>query len=379
MKLPRPLSHSSITLYGECPRKYKFRYVDEVPEKPRHFFSYGQSVHAALEFFYGVPMPEPPPLTDLLKSYRQTWVSKGYRSESEEAEYFDQGKTLLTEFHRKHSKDFKRPLFVEYEFSLEVDGVPVRGFIDRIDALADGRLAVIDYKTGKKLATTRIDVDPQLTMYQLACESALGTEVGELIFYHLPSLQEHRARRRSAALVEELRRRIVDTADSIERERFEPRPDEMVCRWCDYKPLCPIFKDQYAGVPVPPARAAGEPELAALVDRYGAALAKAEESRLEAEKAGAELRRALVAKGYVRAFGARYEAALSAAVKWDFADKKKVLERIRKAGLYEKVLAPSAPLVHKLLEDPSTDAALRAELSGLGERIDASELQIKAL
>ena len=51
MKLPRPLSHSSITLYNECPQKYKFRYIDAVPEKPRHFFSFGRSVHSALEPF----------------------------------------------------------------------------------------------------------------------------------------------------------------------------------------------------------------------------------------------------------------------------------------------------------------------------------------
>ena len=67
MKLPRPLSHSSITLYGECPQKYKFRYVDAIPEKPRHFFSYGQSVHSALEFFYGVKTPVPPALEELLR------------------------------------------------------------------------------------------------------------------------------------------------------------------------------------------------------------------------------------------------------------------------------------------------------------------------
>lgn len=372
MKLPRPLSHSSITLYGECPRKYKFRYVDEIPEKPRHFFSYGQSIHSALEFFYGAKSDVPPTLEQLLASYKQTWVAKGYRSQDEEAEYFDQGKALLKLFHGKHAKDFKPPLHVEYEFALEVDGVPVRGFIDRVDKLADGRLAVLDYKTGKKLATSRIDIDPQLTMYQMGCESLLGAEVGELIFYHLPSLKEHRALRRSQPLVDELRRRVVDTAEGITKERFDPKPLDTVCKWCDYKPLCPIFKNQYAGVPAAPAKAAGEPELAALVDRYGAAQA-------EAEKAGAELSKALKKKGYVRAFGEKYEATLNPAVRWEFLDKRKVLERIKKAGLYEKVLAPSTPLVNKLMDDPTMDPALKADLAGLGERVDAPELKIKPL
>lgn len=379
MKLPRPLSHSSISLYGECPRKYKFKYVDKIPEKPRHFFSFGQSVHLALEFFYGVKTPVPPALPELLESYKKTWVSGGYRDAAQEAEYFDEGKRILQAFHAKHVRDFHVPYFVEYAFSFEVDGVPVTGRIDRVDKLPDGRLSVLDYKTGKKLATGRLESDAQLTMYQYACETMLGAEVGELVFYHLPTLKEHRASRRGGALVDELKARIVTTAESITAERFDPKPDESVCRWCDYKPLCPVFKDQYAGVPAPAARAAGEPELAALVDAYGEAAARVEAARGEAEKAGAALAEALKRKGYVRAFGAAFEASMGSAVRWEFMDKKKVLELIKKAGAYDRILAPSAPLVNKLLEDPAVDADLRARLTELGERVESPELKIKPL
>ncbi|MDE2490716.1 MAG: PD-(D/E)XK nuclease family protein [Elusimicrobia bacterium] len=379
MKLPRPLSHSSISLYGECPQKYKFKYVDKIPEKPRHFFSFGQSVHSALEFFYGVKTPEPPPLADLLKNYQEVWVAAGYRDEAQEAEYFAEGKRILAEFHRKHSRDFHVPYFVEYAYNFEVDGVPVTGRVDRVDKLPDGRLRVLDYKTGKKLATGRLESDAQLTMYQYACETLLGAEIGELVFYHLPTLKEHRTTRRGAPLVDALKARIVTTAESIEKELFEPKPDESVCRWCDYKPLCPVFKDQYAGRPAAPARASGEPELAALVDKYGAAVAAAEAAREEADRAGRELADALRKKGYVRAFGAGFEVSLSPSVRWEFLDKKKVLKLIKEAGAYEKVLAPSAPLVHKLIEDPATDAALRERLAEEGERVESPELKLRPL
>lgn len=379
MKLPRPLSHSSISLYQECPQKYKFRYVDQVPEKPRHFFSFGRSVHSALEFFYGVKTPVPPSVEELLKNYKEVWVQEGYRDASQEAEYFEEGKRILTAFHQKHAKDFRLPLFVEYGFDFQIEGVPVKGFVDRVDKLPDGRLAVVDYKTGKKLATGRLESDAQLTMYQYACETLLGAEVGELIFYHLPTLKEHRASRRGTQLVDELKDRVVTTAEAITTEKFDPKPDEMVCRWCDYKPICPIFKDQYAGVPMKPAGAAAEPELAALVDKYGDALAKASAAKAEADKAGIELAALLKKKNYVRAFGAAYEVSLTSGVKWEFLDKKRVLEIIKKAGAYEKVLAPSAPLVNKLIEDPGLDADLRAKLTELGERVDSPELKLKPL
>lgn len=376
MKLPRPLSHSSLSLYNECPRKYKFKYVDGIPEKPRHFFSFGQSVHLALEFFYE-GRETAPGLEELLKSYKERWVSAGYKDEEHEAEHFAEGRRILTRFHAKHAVGFAPPFSVEYAFSFEVDGVPVTGRIDRVDKLPDGRLSVLDYKTGKPLASGRLASDAQLTMYQLACERQLGAEVAELVFYHLPTLKEHRAARRPAALVDELQARIVSTASSIEREEFEPRPGEAKCRWCDYKPLCPVFKDKFAA-PLS-ARAEGEPELAALVDRYGEALARAEAARLEAERAARDLSAVLRRRGYARALGARFEVAAGAAARWEFGDKKKVLDLLKDAGVYERVLAPSAPLVHKLLEDPQTDPDLRARLSELGERVEAPELKLKPL
>ncbi|MBI4060921.1 MAG: PD-(D/E)XK nuclease family protein [Elusimicrobia bacterium] len=379
MKLPRPLSHSSISLYNECPQKYKFKYVDKIPEKPKHFFSFGQSVHLALEYFYGPKVPQAPSLEELLARYREIWVKSGYRDENQEAEYFEEGRRILTRFHDKHAKSFHVPFSVEYNFSFEHEGVPLTGKVDRIDKLPDGRLSILDYKTGKKLAAGRLDVDSQLTMYQFACESQLGAEVGELIFYHLPTLKEHRTVRRDKPLVDELTARIMATAEGIVKDRFDPKPTENACRWCDYKPICPIYKDQYAGMPPIAARAAGEPELAALVDKYGDALAKVREAKAEADAAAGELAAALRKKNYVRAFGERYEVLAAPAVKWEFRDKKKVLDMLKKAGVYEKVLAPSAPLVNKLIEDAAVDADLRARLGEIGDRVESAELTLKIL
>jgi putative RecB family exonuclease len=379
VKLPRPLSHSSITLYNECPQKFKFKYVDKIPEKPKHFFSFGQSVHLALEWFYGGTVPVAPKLEDLLKHYREIWVKPGYRDENQEADYFEEGRQILTRFHDKHAKSFHVPFSVEYNFNFEHEGIPLTGKVDRIDELPDGRLSILDYKTGKKLAAGRLDIDAQLTMYQFAAESQLGKEVGELIFYHLPTLKEHRTIRRDKPLVKELTERIVATAEGITKDRFDPKPTENACRWCDYKPICPIYKDQYAGMPAPIAKPSGEPELAALVDKYGDALAKIESAKAEAVAAAAELSAALKKKNYVRAFGDRFEVSSSPAVKWEFQDKKKVLEMLKKAGVYEQVLAPSAPLVNKLIEDKSTDADLRARLTEIGERVETTDLKLKGL
>ncbi|MDE2040519.1 MAG: PD-(D/E)XK nuclease family protein [Elusimicrobia bacterium] len=365
--LPRPLSHSSISLFQDCPQKYKFKYVDKIPEKPRHFFSFGQSVHSALEFLYAVQAPPPPTLEALLACYQERWVSAGYRDGDQEAQYFEDGKRILAAYYRKHAKDFAVPLFVEYGFTLEVEGVPVTGKVDRVDALADGRLAILDYKTGKALAASRVERDAQLTMYQLACERLLGRTVARLSFYHLPSLKEQVVERHSTELVETLTKRIVSTAERISAGRFKPTPSEAVCRWCDYKPLCPVYGGAGAGAVEQP-----DQELSEGIDELGELLSRAE-----------ALKKRLLAtmeeKGYARAFGRRFEVVRSAARRWEFSDKKKVLELLSKAGLYERVLAPSAPKVEALMSDVTVSDSVRARLAEYGAPVTTPDLKVKPL
>ena len=52
---------------------------------------------------------------------------------------------------------------------------------------------------------------------------------------------------------------------------------------------------------------------------------------------------------------------------------------IKKAGLYERVLAPSAPLVHQLMSDPDLDRSIKDSLRELGTKVEASDLKVKPL
>ena len=62
----------------------------------------------------------------------------------------------------------------EHEFKHNIGGIEVRMFIDRIDQLADGRLLIIDYKTGATI-DTRNWASPRLTEPQLPIYAAIAT------------------------------------------------------------------------------------------------------------------------------------------------------------------------------------------------------------
>jgi RecB family exonuclease len=369
-------------MYLECPKKWWFRYVEKVPEKPKHFFSFGRSMHSALEFFYGVNALPAPALQELLRAYKTDWVKEGYRDAAQEASYFEEGKAILIAFYHKHAKDFAVPLAVEYNFNAVVEGVPVTGKVDRVDALPDGRLSILDYKTGKELAKNRALDDPQLTMYQVGCELGLGREVSRLAFYHLPTLSVQESERHAAKKVDGLKRRITDTAKNILHDRFDPAPDERKCLWCDFKPLCPIFRHQF---PVSLAMAEEEAQapgqdsddrLAGLVDRYGSALARSHELSAELSELKAAITEIVTRKGYSRAFGKKFEVAATREEKWRFPDKDKIIELIRAAGRYESVLAPTVLKIQELIRDPGLDPLHRARLEAAAEVTEIVDLTV---
>ena len=376
----RSLSHSAISMYMDCPQKYKFKYVDKIPEAPKYFFSFGQSVHKALEFFYGVPLPPPPNLEEVLAYYQKHWKKEGYGSPAQEMQYKAEGERILKAFHKKHTPDFQPPLFAEYLFNLEVDGIPVTGRVDRIDKLGDGRLAVVDYKTGKSFDLERVKTDSQLTMYQMACEELLGMKVSRLTFYHVPSLTEFTVTRHGEDQVRILKRRIVDVAGSIQAAQFEPKPEERKCSWCDYKPHCPAWRHLYVTQEKTKEPAEKKDEtLARSVDSYGKLKEQIKELEVRAEGMREEILKALAEKDYLRAFGKSYEVSRHLEERWEFEDKKEVLGVLKSSGFYEKVLAPSAPAIQKLMKEGDLPSEVRKKLERLGKKVESAMLRVQRL
>ncbi|MEU5946229.1 ATP-dependent DNA helicase [Micromonospora sp. NPDC047465] len=79
----------------------------------------------------------------------------------------------------------RRLLAIEHEFAVRLDDphrpVELVGRVDRLEVDADGRLVVIDLKTGKSTAVTAHDLaeHPQLGAYQAAVEAGAFAEFGE--------------------------------------------------------------------------------------------------------------------------------------------------------------------------------------------------------
>ncbi len=232
------LSFSQIDMYQTCPQKYKFRYIYKIPTPPRGYFIYGGVQHRVLEeFFQKIKNGEPVSAQTLEQLYEYHWQQGGYLDTLQQTEYKKRGYEELREFYEQHKETFRAPLALEEDFNFTVDGHRITGRIDRIDALGEDGVEVIDYKTGKPRNQENADKSLQLSIYAIAVKEKLNKESKLLSFYYLTS-NEKISSTRSEQDLETTKGKILNVAEQILAENFKPCKGNY-CDWCDYKPICP--------------------------------------------------------------------------------------------------------------------------------------------
>lgn len=392
-------SYSKMGMYKECPQKYKFRYVHMLPEQPKYYFAFGSALHEVMEYIYNPANPAFPTVEEALAFFKTHWDAtsfdqKGYASMEKEALGFEEGCRIIRAYYGKHGNSLRHPLSVEMKSTLDMDGLSLISILDRIDYLGEGRVKILDYKTGK---TVQREPD-QLMMYQKVAENSplvlrlvqqadpdvKAIRVEQMSFYHLPSLQEMSFERSSDKDMYEFWQRVLGVAGQIRAGKFDPTPEENKCRWCDYRNICPVFTGKEYdgpsgwGAKLPPAQsAAAKPEaapkteaeiLSEKIDLLG-------KTQAEAAKLQADIVALMQKLGYQRHFGSRFRAELQPP-RLEFADREKTVQLLRKLGLLGKTLVPTQSTVAALLQDPAVPAEAKERLRALARPAAQADLQI---
>jgi putative RecB family exonuclease len=372
----RPLSFTQISLYRSCPLCYKFQYIDGLKTKERSYFSFGNTMHACAEHFFRVNTPPPPSLSELLEYYDQNWLSQGYESAEEEARYKTFGRDILTRFWEIHSADFRLPVAIEHNFNIDIEGIRLRGFIDRVDKLESGGLAIIDYKTNKELFTADyLASDLQLTIYQMAAEQTWGMPVEKLILYHLRSNTPCHCPPRGPEQLDQARRLVLEVAEGINRGNF-PAVEGPFCP-CDFAEHCPYYRHQFLTTAPQPPRQEALPGIAAsdAAERYAALQAQIKELQTQLE----ETRQAIIdycqKEGLNRVFGNTCEITYKLTERTGFSEEE-VRALLEPEGLWVKVLGFDPELLKQLLTDDTVPRHIRDKLETL-KRITTTYPQLR--
>jgi len=234
---PDFLSYTQISTYENCPLKYKYKYILNVPTLPSHALSFGSTIHETLKLFHERLLFKEVSLEELYKIYEEKWEPLGYLDEAHRKERFADGKKLLKKYYKSLDKT-KKPIGLEKSFNIQINGIRFYGRIDRIDSLKGNEVEIIDYKTGKTKTQKEVDRDKQVTLYALGTREALGLNPTKLTLYFV----EEGIKLSTTRTEEDIQKSIVEVKEVIENIKegnFEPSSG-FLCGWCDYKNICPF-------------------------------------------------------------------------------------------------------------------------------------------
>jgi RecB family exonuclease len=222
-------------------------------------------VHAlAQRVAAGELVPGPDGVDQLMGHVEQVWDRLEFRTPWAKARELERIRSALARFLAWHHANSRTLVGIEAPFRavLELpngERVALGGYADRLELDADGRVVVVDLKTGRtKPSDKSVLTNVQLGLYQLAVDHGAADELvgqdaehdtraggAELVQLGLTGDDEHATVQTQPDQADDgpervaLRARLARAAELLRSESF-PAIAGQHCRDCDFVPICPI-------------------------------------------------------------------------------------------------------------------------------------------
>jgi CRISPR/Cas system-associated exonuclease Cas4 (RecB family) len=270
------LSPTSIVCYYECQRKFFYKYVRGIEEKPKPSQVRGKIVHRILEHFFTFV-----DLTDIEegKDWKEIWqkfskvlfslletewaqIGKEYEdcfdNESQKTKFLNETKEFLDfyaiklafslknkmdELDRRSEwfkEDIKRFFYPKnMEMKLELNGEGIVGFVDKTMSVFGKGIAIVDYKTSKCPLPHFIPEEhlKQGKAYAFLWKKLFGELPRHISFYYLRT-GESVFYPISDRDIEEIRNDIDEIRSKKTVIEEFSKKESKLCNFCDFKVFC---------------------------------------------------------------------------------------------------------------------------------------------
>jgi RecB family exonuclease len=245
-----PATPSKLAAFGDCPRRYRFTYLDRPPPPkgpPWAHNSVGSAVHAALRSWWELPVER-----RTAQAARQllygVWSTAGFRDAEQSERWRARAAGWLTDY-VGGLDPADEPVGTERQVAATTGRLALSGRVDRIDQRGD-ELVVVDYKTGRAVCTEdEARGSPALAAYVLGVRRTLRRPCSRVELHHLPSgtvaAFEHTDRslanhvRRAEDVAADITAATEAVAAGADRDEAFPAVPGRQCGWCDFRPSGP--------------------------------------------------------------------------------------------------------------------------------------------
>ena len=269
LDLPVSLSPSKVSAFRDCALAFRLSAIDKLPEPPSPAAVKGTLVHRALEHLF-VRDPSERTAEQLVDDFAlaaseirldEEFLELGL-GEADEKKFFSTANRLAENLFEMEDPTSIQPIGLELMLETKINGLHLRGIIDRLEMTKDGEFIVTDYKSGRSpseaYAQGRLG---GVTFYALLCEELFGKLPAKIQLLFLGD---------STSIVtipteqstQGLRNRISALWSAIEmaceREDFRPKPSPL-CSYCGFHAYCPAQGGDLSLIPKPEPKTAPVP------------------------------------------------------------------------------------------------------------------------
>ena len=252
------LSPSRAADFKTCPLLYRFRSIDKIPQRATRDKARGTLVHGVLERLFDLPAGGrtyeaaaalvEPEYGRLLEAEPE--VAELFADAADRDAWFGEARRMVAGYFALEDPSRLEPAARELLVEATLDGLRLRGYVDRLDVAPTGQVRVVDYKTGS-IPREAYEAKAlfQLKFYALVLWRTRGTVPAQLRLMYLAD-RDTLTYRPDADELARFERTLVAVWQAIERavqrQDFRPSPSRL-CAWCDHQALCPAF----GGTPPP--------------------------------------------------------------------------------------------------------------------------------
>jgi putative RecB family exonuclease len=253
------LSPSRAGDFQNCPLLFRFRVIDRLPQPPDPVMVRGTLIHAVLEDLFAESAPGRT-LDRAVELLPTEWeqlreaeprLAELFTAEqaADETAWLASCVELLGAYFGMEDPRYLEPHSREERVSYELpSGLTLAGIVDRIDIAPDGRIRVVDYKSGRSPHPLYEDKALfQMKFYALVIWRTRGViptllqlmylADGSFLTYEPEEQDLLATERKVSALWEAI-------AQAIEQRDFPARKSGL-CRWCAHQDVCP----EWGGTP----------------------------------------------------------------------------------------------------------------------------------
>jgi len=273
-------SHSQLSMYEQCPWKYKLRYRDRIKRDIEGVEGFlGTMAHDTLKKGYAdARLTRVNSLPDLLAYYNKIWRENWHDSifimkqDLTQDNYRALGEKMLGTYYERYSPfDSDTTIGTEMglNFSLDEENkYRMTGYIDRLSRDKDNVYEIHDYKTSAHLPSQEdADNDRQLGLYQIGIQKRWPYIKNIRLIWHYLAFDTELVSYRTHESISNLVQDTQSLIDEIESARDFPPRESTLCDWCEYPDLCPLRKHFFKVEALPVNEYLNEPGVV-LVNKY---------------------------------------------------------------------------------------------------------------